>query len=121
MLKPVTLTFAQTLDGKIATTNGESRYISEEGSLKLNQDLRRNHDAIIVGIGTVICDDPLLTCRIDPEKSPMRVILDSSLRMPLDGKIARTSRDIKTLIFYNSRKAEKASLADGLKNWRTET
>lgn len=111
MLKTVTLTFAQSLDGKIAASNGESRYISEEGSLILNQNLRRDHDAIIVGIGTVICDDPLLTCRTNPERSPLRVILDSSLRMPLESRIAQTSKEIKTIIFYNSLKAGKKSPA----------
>ena len=101
MLNRITLTFAQSLDGKIATSSGESRYISEEASLELNQRLRRDHDALIVGIGTVLADNPMLNCRIDPEKSPMRVILDSSLRIPAEGNIVKTSKENKTIVFYS--------------------
>ena len=101
MLKKITLTFAQSLDGRIATSTGESRYISEEGSLKLNQQLRKEHDAILVGAGTVLADNPLLTCRIEPAKSPVRVLLDPSLRTPVDSRIAKSAYKYKTILFYD--------------------
>ena len=101
MLKTITLTFAQSIDGRIATSSGESRYISEEGSLKINQKMRRDHDALLVGIGTVLADDPLLTYRLEPQKSPVRLILDPSLRLPAESRIARTAGEYKTLVFFD--------------------
>ena len=95
------MTFAQSLDGKIATLSGESRYISDEGSLHLNQKMRGEYDAILIGIGTLIADDPMLTCRIDEDCNPLRVILDPALRIPLNSQIAQSSPDVKTFVFYN--------------------
>ncbi len=95
----VLLTFAQSIDGNIAARNGESRYISESGSLSLAQDLRRSHDAILVGIGTVLKDNPLLTCRSHPEETPLRIILDSGLRLPEDSRIAATAPAVPTMLF----------------------
>ncbi len=102
MLNKITLTFAQSLDGRIATLAGESRYISDEGSLQLNQKMRGEYDAILIGIGTLIADDPMLTCRIDEGCNPLRVILDPSLRIPLTSQIAQSSPDVKTLVFYSN-------------------
>ena len=102
MLEKITLTFAQSLDGRIATPTGESRYISEEGSLRLNQKMRREYDAILIGIGTLIADDPMLTCRIDEDCNPLRVILDPALKIPLNSQIAQSSPRVRTLVFYNS-------------------
>ncbi|WP_321992677.1 RibD family protein [Marispirochaeta aestuarii] len=95
----VLLTFAQSIDGNIAARDGESRYISESGSLSLAQELRRNHDAILVGIGTVLKDNPLLTCRSHPEETPLRIILDSGLRLPEDSRIAATASAVPTMLF----------------------
>jgi riboflavin-specific deaminase-like protein len=94
----ITLTYAQSIDGRIATAGGHSRYISKSASLKLNQELRKDHDAILVGIGTVLRDDPLLTCRISDKESPVRVVLDSRLRLPLSSQIARTAERYPTLV-----------------------
>ncbi|OQX29097.1 MAG: hypothetical protein B0D92_05475 [Spirochaeta sp. LUC14_002_19_P3] len=101
MLERITLTFAQSLDGKIAALSGQSRYISESGSLLLNQQMRKDYDAILVGIGTLLADNPLLTCRLDECRSPIRVILDSSLRIPLDSQIVQTASQVKTCLFYS--------------------
>ena len=86
----VTLKFAQTLDGRIATASGDSRWISSEKFQKLAHRLRSINDAVLVGINTVLADDPQLTVRLVKGRNPTRIILDSKLRTPLKSKIVRT-------------------------------
>lgn len=83
----VTLKWAQSLDGKIADAGGDARWISCPQSLKFAHQLRSRHDAVLVGIGTVLRDDPVLTVRRVRGRNPIRVILDSNLRLALDAKI----------------------------------
>ena len=86
----ITAKFAMSLDGKIATSSGDSRWISSEASRKHSHSLRKQHDAIMVGINTVLKDDPQLTVRDSVEtlhKQPIRVIVDSYGRTPLDAKL----------------------------------
>jgi len=83
----VTLKFAQTLDGKIATASGDSKWISGPTSLKFTHRLRSFHDAVLVGVDTIIQDDPRLTVRLVKGKNPLKIIIDSQLRTPLDSKI----------------------------------
>jgi diaminohydroxyphosphoribosylaminopyrimidine deaminase / 5-amino-6-(5-phosphoribosylamino)uracil reductase len=79
---------ANTLDGKIATYNGHSKWITGEDSRHNVHLLRNEVDAILVGIGTVLADDPMLTTRLETGgKNPIRIVLDSDLRMPLEAKI----------------------------------
>jgi riboflavin-specific deaminase-like protein len=100
MARPrVTVSYAQSLDGRIATRTGASRWISGPGTLQLAQELRRDHDAILVGIGTVLRDDPLLTCRLPGCPSPVRVVLDTRLRLPEDSQIARSADRYATIAF----------------------
>ena len=94
----VILNAAMTLDGKIATATGSSN-ISGEEDLKRVHEIRRDCDAIMVGIGTVLADDPRLTVhKIDanPEDNPLRVVVDSRCRTPIAARI--TNKDAKTLI-----------------------
>lgn len=83
----VTLSYAQALDGSIAKVKGQPAAISGAESLLYTHQLRAAHDAILVGIGTILSDDPQLNVRLAEGNSPQVVILDSSLRTPLDAKV----------------------------------
>ncbi len=83
----VALKWAQSLDGKIAAAGGDARWISCPQSLKFAHQLRTRHDAVLVGIGTVLRDDPELTVRQVRGRNPIRVVLDSDLRIPRDAKL----------------------------------
>jgi GTP cyclohydrolase II len=83
----VVLKYAQTLDGRIATANGDAKWISSETERTASHALRAACDAVLVGVGTVIQDDPQLTVRMVPGASPVRVVLDSTLRTPRSAKL----------------------------------
>jgi len=87
----VILKVAATLDGKIAARNGDSKWISGEASRRLVHRLRNQVDGILVGIGTVLRDDPYLTTRIRGGKDPYRIVLDSRLRIPEESNVIGTS------------------------------
>jgi diaminohydroxyphosphoribosylaminopyrimidine deaminase/5-amino-6-(5-phosphoribosylamino)uracil reductase len=94
----VTLKTATTLDGKIAARSGDSKWISGETSRELVHTLRHRHQAIMVGVDTIIADNPQLTTRLSvPGLQPLRVIIDSKLRIPLDAHVV-TERDARTLV-----------------------
>jgi diaminohydroxyphosphoribosylaminopyrimidine deaminase/5-amino-6-(5-phosphoribosylamino)uracil reductase len=87
----VILKVAATLDGKIATRNGVSKWISGEASRRFVHKLRDQVDGVLIGIGTVLKDDPMLTTRIKGGRDPYRIILDSQLRIPEGAKVIGAS------------------------------
>lgn len=93
----VTLKFACSLDGKIATSTGESQWISGIESRKFSHHLRDINDAILVGVGTVLDDNPTLTTRLVEGKNPVRIIVDSTARTPLNSNVV-TDKSARTII-----------------------
>ena len=99
----VTLKLAQTLDGRIATSTGHSKWISSKESRIEAHRLRSHHDALLVGINTVLADDPQLTVRLLEAVSPHRLVLDSHLRVPLDARIIADEMPHRTTIITTAR------------------
>ncbi len=96
----VTLKWAQTADGKIAGTGGRRLAISNAKSLEMMHRLRSFCDAILVGIGTVLSDDPLLTARVNaPPRQAVRIVLDSNLRIGLDSQLVKTAEQSRVLVY----------------------
>lgn len=92
----VTLKIAASADGRIATRGGQSRWITGAAARAVGHRLRAQHDAILIGSGTAIADDPQLTCRLPGEgaATPTRVVLDRRLRLPLDSAVVRGAPDL---------------------------
>ncbi len=104
----VTMKYAMTADGKIATKTGASKWITGEKAREHVQRMRIAHMGIMAGIGTVLADDPLLNVRIEGERSPVRIICDSRLRIPEDSRICRTAKEFPVIVAsaYESSDAE---------------
>jgi len=101
----ITINAAMTADGKIATTCGDSRISSRLDLLRVHE-LRSSFDAILVGISTVLVDDPLLTVRlIKPNRrsDPVRLVVDSQARIPIESRILKTAHRIETIVFVSER------------------
>jgi diaminohydroxyphosphoribosylaminopyrimidine deaminase/5-amino-6-(5-phosphoribosylamino)uracil reductase len=94
----VSIKVAESIDGKIATNTGESKWITGEKSRKLVQKIRYGYDGIMVGVNTVILDNPALTVRYKKFKVPYRIVLDNNLRIPLNSKIVNDKYREKTII-----------------------
>lgn len=91
--------WAMTLDGRIASRTGQSKWISNAKSREVVHALRGRMDAIAVGIGTALADDPLLTARPAGPRTPLRIIFDGQARLPVTSQLVRTARDTPVLVF----------------------
>src|SRR5688572_3982769 len=107
----VTLKFASSLDGRIATKTGDSQWISSSASLQLAHQLRAEHEAILVGIGTVLADNPRLNVRLVAGTDPLRVVVDSKLQIPSDANVLLEGAAQNTLI-ATTEAADKTRLAE---------
>ena len=106
----VMLKWAQSIDGKIATPPGQSPWISNEKSQRFAHQLRQQSQAILVGIGTALADDPLLTPRpAPPGRLPLRIVLDSCLRLSLDSQLVRTVGQAPLMIATTESAAQEKS------------
>ena len=94
----ITMKYAMTMDGKIATYSGKSKWITGEDARLNVHKSRHANSGIMVGINTVLRDDPMLTCRIENGKNPIRIICDTDLRTPLDSNIVKTAEHVPTII-----------------------
>ena len=94
----VIMKYAMTADGKIATKTGASKWITGEEARGRVQQMRHACMGIMAGIGTVLADDPMLNCRIEGGRDPVRIICDSTLRLPMDSAICRTAKEIPTIV-----------------------
>ena len=90
--------WAMSLDGRVATEDRESRWISSVESRALVHELRGRVDGILCGIGTALADDPLLTARPAGPRRAVRIVLDGAARLPLDGRLVRTCREVPLLV-----------------------
>ncbi len=108
----VVLKTAMTLDGKIATKTGDSRWVTNEKSRAKVHEIRNELMAIMVGVDTVIADNPMLTCRLPKEekRNPIRIVVDSTARIPLDSKILNTPNQAKTIVAV-TKSADKDKIA----------
>jgi diaminohydroxyphosphoribosylaminopyrimidine deaminase/5-amino-6-(5-phosphoribosylamino)uracil reductase len=113
---PVTLKLATSLDGRIATAAGQSRWITGEAAREAVHRLRTEHDAVVVGIETALADDPELTVRLAGYNGPQpaRVVLDSRQRLSPDCKLVRTAREIPTYVVATT-EADPALVAAGVR------
>lgn len=109
----VSLKYACTLDGKIATKSGKSKWISSEESRNFVHKLRNRYAAIMCGSGTLLADDPLLTCRLPEGRNPIRIICDTELKIPLESQIVKSAKEIPTIVAcVNPPEAKKAQLEE---------
>lgn len=105
----VVMKYAMTMDGKIATVSGLSKWITGEEARRRVQEDRHRYMGIMVGVGTVLADDPLLACRIPKGRNPLRIICDTRLRTPVETQIVKTAKEIPTIIATCDRNEEKHS------------
>lgn len=103
----VAMKYAMTLDGKIASCTGDSKWVTGETARHHVHELRKQYSAILAGIGTVLADDPMLNCRIEEGVDPVRVVCDSSLRIPLSSQLVKTAGDIPVIVAYAKENPEK--------------
>lgn len=113
----VVMKYAMTMDGKIASYTKDSKWVSNEESRQVVQWMRNRYVGIMVGINTVLEDNPRLTCRLDGGRNPIRIICDSHLRLPPDSEIVNTAKAVKTIVatIDVSEKAKNREMSDRIK------
>ncbi len=94
----VVMKYAMTLDGKIACATGDSKWVTGEIARTQVHRMRGRYRGIMVGIGTVLADDPMLNCRVEGGVDPVRIICDSNLHIPLESQIVKTASEIETIV-----------------------
>ena len=94
----VVMKYAMTLDGKIACATGDSKWVTGEIARTQVHRMRGRYRGIMVGIGTVLADDPMLNCRVEGSVDPVRIICDSNLHIPTESQIVKTASDIETIV-----------------------
>ena len=120
----VAMKYAMTLDGKIASFSGDSKWVTGEKAREHTHFLRKKYRGILVGIGTVLADDPMLTCRIekstdrdtDNVRNPIRIVCDSKLRIPEDSQIVQTAGEIETIVATTAAGASDSAKCERLKD-----
>ena len=103
----VAMKYAMTLDGKIASFSGDSKWVTGEKAREHTHFLRKKYRGILVGIGTVLADDPMLNCRIENGVDPVRIVCDSHLQIPLECQLVKTAKNIETIVCYAEENEEK--------------
>lgn len=103
------LKYAMTADGKIACAGGASQWVTGETARAHVHQTRKRVAAICVGIGTVLADDPMLNCRCENPSQPVRVVLDTRLRIPLTSRLVQTAKDIPVIVFTHQPDPEKCA------------
>lgn len=108
----MTLKIAQSLDGKIAAANGDSKWISNDAARRLVHRWRWQHDAVLVGIGTMLADNPQLTVRAESGPQPRRIIVDTNLRLPLTANVLTDAQVHKTIVAIGEDCREREKMAE---------
>ena len=110
----VVLKYAMTLDGKIATRTGASRWITGEAARQRVHEDRNRYAAVMVGAGTVAADNPSLTCRVENGRNPVRIVCDSKLGTSADCQLVQTAKDVRTIFATVTPDAEKKALFESM-------
>ena len=111
----VAMKYAMSLDGKIACATGDSKWVTGEAARRHVHELRKQYMGIMVGIGTVLADDPMLNCRVAEGADPVRIVCDSQLRIPMDSRLVQTARQIPTIVACGGNIRESESLKKKLR------
>ncbi len=116
----VAMKYAMTLDGKIASCSGDSRWVTGEKAREHVHTLRNKYSGILAGVDTVLADDPMLNCRMEGGVDPVRIICDSGLRISLDCQLIKTAGKIRTMIACSEERATDVKKEEKIKTTGVE-